>query len=76
MRLNQQGQADPSVLDAKLKKIGPVEIPPNSLAEDLGRLRKEEKTYDVSFTVRKKKRAAHLVILTARCGTNRETENY
>jgi len=67
MRLNQQSQADPSVLDAKLKKIGPVEIPPNSLAEDLGRLRKEDKTYDISFTVRKKKRAAHLVILAARC---------
>jgi len=67
MRLNQQSQSDPSILDAKLKKIGPVEIPPNSLAEDLGKLRKEEKTYDVFFSVRKKKKGAHLVILAARC---------
>ena len=68
MRLNQMGQADPSVLEAKFKKIGPVEVQPNTLAEDLGRLRKDEKTYDIFFNVRKKKKGAHLVILAARCG--------
>jgi len=67
MRLNQMSQADPSMLDTKFKKLGPVEIPPNSLAVDLGRLRKEEKTYDIFFNVRKKKKGAHLVVLAARC---------
>jgi len=67
MRLNQMSQVDPSVLDSKFKKIGPVEVPLNSLAEDLGKLRKEEKTFDIFFNVRKKKRGAHLVILAARC---------
>jgi len=71
MRLNQMSQADPSVLDSKFKKLGPVEVQPNSLAADLGRLRKEEKTYDIFFNVRKKKKGAHLVILAARCGNKK-----
>jgi len=63
MRLYQQ-------FAAKYKPPAPtkLEIPPNNLAEELGRLRHDDKSYDFFFQARGKQLGAHLVMLYARTG--------